>query len=172
MMRLPHRGGGKMFSAAMRSTIGILGAALVPLFFVGLSYGADLDQQTLKQAQQLFGHLPKVMESEQNPVTPEKVRLGKILFYEMRISIDGTVSCAKCHPISLYGADGLRKAVGNHCEVNPRNAPTVFNAAAQISEHWIGNRTSVEDQAKQSVTGHPAFGMAKYEDVEKRLKEY
>jgi len=141
-------------------------------FFPGLSCGADLDGALLRQAQQLFSPLPKVMASDQNPVTPEKVKLGKILFYESRISIDGTVSCAKCHPISLYAADGLRTAIGNRCKANPRNSPTVFNAASQISEHWIGNRTSVEDQAKQSVIGPPAFGMVKYEDVEKRLKQY
>ncbi len=139
---------------------------------MGVSFGEDMDAALEKQAQQLFGPLPKVMESDQNPVTPEKVKLGKVLFYEMRISIDGTVSCAKCHPISLYAADGLATSVGNHCKANPRNAPTLFNAAMQISEHWIGNRTSVEDQAKQSVIGPPAFGMVKYEDVEKRLKEY
>ncbi len=161
-----------MFSGAMRIAGPTLTLSFLIFLFTGPLFGADVDQATLKQAQQLFSPLPKVMESGQNTVTPEKVGLGKMLFYEMRISIDGTVSCAKCHPISLYGADGLRKAIGNHCEVNPRNAPTVFNAAAQISEHWIGNRTSVEDQAKQSLIGHPAFGMAKYEDVEKRLKEY
>jgi cytochrome c peroxidase len=66
----------------------------------------------------------------------------------------------------------LTTAIGNRCKANPRNAPTVFNAASQISQHWIGNRTSVEDQAKQSVIGPPAFGMVKYEDVEKRLKQY
>ncbi len=136
--------------------------------FTAQSAGDDL----LKQAGERFGILPKVMESADNPVTPEKVRLGKMLFYESRISIDGTVSCAKCHPISLYAADGLRTSVGNNCKANPRNAPTVFNAAAQISAHWIGNRTGVEDQAKQSVIGPPAFGMVKYEDVEKRLKQY
>jgi len=137
-----------------------------------LSFAETTDQQLAGRARQLFTPLPKVMESDQNPVTPEKVKLGKILFYESRISIDGTVSCAKCHPISLYAADGLRTSVGNNCKANPRNAPTVFNAASQISAHWIGNRTSVEDQAKQSVIGPPAFGMPKYEDVEKKLKEY
>jgi cytochrome c peroxidase len=111
------------------------------------------------------------MTSERNPVTPEKVRLGKLLFYETRISVDGTVSCSRCHPISLYAADGLRKSIGNRSRINPRNAPTVFNAAAQTSEHWIGNRTDVEDQAKQSVIGPPSFGMASYEEVEKKLKE-
>jgi cytochrome c peroxidase len=73
--------------------------------------------------------------------------------------------------VSLYAADGLRKAIGNRCRINPRNAPTVFNAAAQISEHWIGNRIDVEDQAKQSVIGPPSFGMPSYADVEEKLKE-
>jgi cytochrome c peroxidase len=71
----------------------------------------------------------------------------------------------------LYGADGLKKSIGNNYKVNPRNAPTVFNAAAQISAHWIGNRTGVEDQAKQSVIGPPSFGLPSYEAFEKKLKE-
>ena len=156
----------------LRKAVSLFPVAMVVIFFASLSSGADTDWETMKQAQQLFKPLPKLMDSEQNPVTPEKVRLGKMLFYESRISIDGTVNCAKCHPMSFYAADGLRKAIGNHCKENPRNAPTLFNAADQISQHWIGNRTSVEDQAKQSVIGPPAFGMVKYEDVEKRLKEY
>jgi cytochrome c peroxidase len=130
------------------------------------------DDETLTQARRIFSPLPQVMASEKNPVTPEKVALGKMLFYESRISIDGTVSCAKCHPMSLHAVDGLRKAVGNNCRINPRNAPTVFNAAAQISAHWIGNRTDVEDQARQAVTAPPAFGMPSRESAEKRLKEF
>ena len=156
----------------LRKSVSLFPLAMVVIFFASLAFGEETDRETMKQAQQLFKPLPKLMESEQNPVTSEKVRLGKMLFYESRISIDGTVNCAKCHPMSLYAADGLRKAIGNHCKENPRNAPTLFNAADQISQHWIGNRTSVEDQAKQSVIGPPAFGMVKYEDVEKRLKEY
>jgi cytochrome c peroxidase len=111
------------------------------------------------------------MSSDKNPITPEKVKLGKILFYETRISVDGTVSCARCHPMSLYAADGLKKSIGNHGKLNPRNAPTVLNAAGQISAHWIGNRADVEEQARQSVTGPPSFGMPSNEAVEKKLKE-
>ena len=144
---------------------------LSTLFLSGISFGSDEDANLLKQAKQFFGPLPQVIGSEKNPVTPEKVKLGKILFYETRISVDGTVSCSRCHPISLFAADGLRKPIGNNCKVNPRNAPTLFNAAGQISEHWIGNRIDVEDQAKQSVIGPPSFGMPSYEAVEKRLKE-
>ncbi len=128
------------------------------------------DQDLINRANQIFGPLPPAMPSDQNPITPAKVKLGKVLFYEQRISIDRTVSCVKCHPINLYAADGLKKAKGNNCKENPRNAPTIFNAATQISEHWIGNRSSVEDQAKQAVTGPPAFGMPSYESVEAILR--
>jgi cytochrome c peroxidase len=141
------------------------------LSFAGISLASNGDEDLLKQANKIFGPLPQVIVSEKNPITPEKVKLGQMLFYETRISVDGTVSCARCHPIGLYAADGLRKSIGNNCKVNPRNAPTLFNAAGQISEHWIGNRADVEDQAKQSVIGPPSFGMPSYEAVENRIKE-
>ncbi len=139
--------------------------------FATLPFADNGDEALLKQAKSIFGSLPQVMTSEKNAVTPEKVKLGKMLFYETRISVDGTVSCARCHPIALYAADGLKKSIGNNCKQNPRNAPTILNAANQISEHWIGNRTDVEDQAKQSVIGPPSFGMTSYGAVEDRLKE-
>jgi cytochrome c peroxidase len=141
------------------------------LSFGTLLFADNGDEDLLKQAKNIFGPLPQAMVSERNPITPEKVKLGKVLFYETRISVDGTVSCVRCHPIGLYAADGLKKSIGDNCKVNPRNAPTVFNAAGQISAHWIGNRKDVEDQAKQAVIGPPSFGMPSYEAVEKRLKE-
>ena len=160
------------FIKSYQKTLYICFVVFALVFVAGLSFSDDMDQGLLKKTQQLFSPLPKVMESAQNPVTPEKIKLGKMLFFESRISIDGTVSCSKCHPFSLYAADGLKTAVGNNCKPNPRNTPTVLNAASQISQHWIGNRASVEDQAKQAVVGPAAFGMVKYEDVENRLKRY
>jgi len=144
--------------------------SLLIVCFAGSSL-ADNGEDLLKQAKNIFGPLPQVMSSDKNPITSEKVKLGKILLYETRIFVDGTVSCVRCHPIGLYAADGLKKSIGNNCKVNPRNAPTLFNAAGQISAHWIGNRADVEDQAKQSVIGPPSFGMPSYEAVEKKLKE-
>jgi cytochrome c peroxidase len=133
-------------------------------------FAASPDEELMSRAKSVFGPLPASMISPDNSITPEKVRLGNVLFWEPRISVDGTVSCAKCHPLGLYAVDGLRKSVGNHCKENPRNDPTIFNAASQISEHWIGNRTSVEDQAKQALVGPPSYGMPNYESVEKILK--
>ena len=143
---------------------------VLSLMCAAVLQAADADVELMNKAKAIFGPLPASMPSPENPITPEKVKLGNVLFWEPRISIDGTVSCAKCHPVGLYAADGLRKAIGNNCKVNPRNAPTIFNAASQISEHWIGNRTSVEDQAKQALIGPPAFGMPDYGSVEKVLK--
>jgi cytochrome c peroxidase len=128
------------------------------------------ENAVLTQAKNLLGPLPGVIESKDNPVTPEKVELGRMLFYDTRISVDGTVSCFKCHWINLYATDGLKKSIGNNYKPNPRNAPTVFNAAGQISEHWIGNRTSVEDQAKQALIGPPSYGLASYEEAVKKIK--
>ena len=160
-----------MVKVRMKNRYGVgVAVAIFILSGARLSSGNNGEEVLSKQARQIFGPLPQVMLSEKNPVTPEKVKLGKTLFYETRISVDGTVSCAKCHPVALYAADGLRKSIGNNCKVNPRNAPTLFNAAGQISAHWIGNRTDVEDQAKQSVIGPPSFGMPSYEAVGSKLK--
>ena len=140
------------------------------VLYVGLVNAASSDEELMSKAKTIFGPLPSSMPSAENPITPAKVKLGHILFWEPRISSDGTVSCVKCHPISLYAADGLRKALGNHCKENPRNAPCIFNAASEIAAHWIGNRINVEDQAKQALIGPPAYGMPSYESVEKILK--
>ncbi len=147
----------------------ILSVVGFSLFCTAALSKADADE-LMNRAQTIFGTLPATMSSPDNPITPEKVRLGRALFWESRISVDKTVSCAKCHPMGLFAADGLKKALGNNCKENPRNAPCIFNAASQISEHWIGNRTSVEDQAKQALIGPPSFGMPNYESVEKVLK--
>ena len=148
----------------------IFTAWCIAVFSAAALFAASADVELMDKAKEAFGPLPASMPAPDNPITPGKVKLGRTLFYESRISIDKTVSCAKCHPMGLYAADGLKKAVGNNCKVIPRNSPTLFNAAAQISQHWIGNRTSVEDQARQSVTGPPAFGMPSNESVEKILK--
>ncbi len=133
--------------------------------------GADETETLLTRAKQLLGPLPSAIPSQHNPITPEKVALGKMLFYETRISVDGTVSCARCHPMGLYASDGLRKSIGNNSKLNPRNAPTILNAAGQISAHWTGNRLDVEDQAKQAIIGPPSYGMPSYEAAERKLKE-
>jgi cytochrome c peroxidase len=128
------------------------------------------DSALLTQARALFKPLPKEMPSPDNPMTPEKVALGRLLFFETRVSVDGTVGCVRCHQPFLHGTDALPKAIGAEGRVNPRNSPTVMNAALQPVEHWRGDRTSVEDQAMQALVGPPSFGNPNYESAMTKLK--
>jgi cytochrome c peroxidase len=115
------------------------------------------DARLLKQAQGLFLPLPKDMAPPEFPTTPERVRLGRKLFFDPRISADGTVSCARCHQPSLFATDGLPKSAGVHDKPLPRNAPTVLNAALNVRQHWDGRFANVEEQAKGALLG-PGFG--------------
>ena len=128
------------------------------------------DESIRGQAQQLFKPLPAAMTSADNPITPEKVALGRLLFFETRVSIDGTVSCSRCHQPFLYATDALARPIGAEHRVNPRNAPTVLDAALQISSHWRGDRKDVEDQATKALTGAASFGNPNFEVAMARLK--
>jgi cytochrome c peroxidase len=131
--------------------------------------GAD-DSELLAKAQQTFQSLPKDMATPEFSITPERVELGRALFFDPRASVDGTTSCARCHVPSLYGTDGLSKPHGAHDKINPRNAPTVLNAALQFTAHWRGDRKNVEDQATQALIGPPSFGNPDYASAMKRVK--
>ncbi|MBV8231422.1 MAG: c-type cytochrome [Planctomycetaceae bacterium] len=127
------------------------------------------DADLLKEARGLFQPLPKDMATAEFPVTPERVRLGRKLFFDPRISADGTVGCARCHQPALYATDGLPKSVGVHDQPLPRNAPTVLNAGLYFKEHWDGRFANVEEQAKQGLLG-PGFGNPDFPTAMARVK--
>lgn len=108
---------------------------------------AEVDR-LLRQARTVFGSLPGQATSTENPVTPEKIALGKVLFHDSRLSRDGSVSCSSCHELSNYGMDGLALARGIRDQIGTRNSPSVFNAALQDSLFWDGRAASVEAQAR------------------------
>lgn len=130
----------------------------------------DPDRDLLRQAQQIFKPLPRDMAAPGFPVTPERVALGRLLFFDPRISLDGTVSCARCHQPALYGTDVLPRSRGVESRINPRNAPTVLNAALQFAAHWRGDRVNVEDQAQKALIGPPSFGQPDYGKAMARLE--
>jgi len=128
------------------------------------------DEALLKQAQAMFKPLPKDMGTAEFPVTPDRVALGRLLFFDPRISLDGTVSCSKCHQPYLYGTDALAKPIGVKDRQNPRNAPTVLNAALQMAAHWRGDRVNVEDQATKALVGPPSFGQPDFPTAIAKIK--
>lgn len=84
---------------------------------------------------------------EDNTMTPVKVELGKMLFFDPRLSSSGVVSCATCHNPSFAFTDRVSRALGHKHQVGPRNTPTVLNAAFLQAQFWDGRAASLEAQA-------------------------
>jgi cytochrome c peroxidase len=82
-----------------------------------------------------------------NPQTPDKIALGEKLFFDGRLSADGTVACATCHDPARAFTDGRPVSVGIHGRAGQRNAPTVLNALYNKAQFWDGRAKTLEDQA-------------------------
>ena len=106
-----------------------------------------------------------------NPMSAAKVELGKQLFFDPRLSLDGTVSCFSCHDVIKGGGnDGRATAVGVAGKTGNRNAPTVWNAAYLNTQFWDGRAASLEEQAKAPMTNPVEMAMPDHGAVIQRLK--
>ena len=90
-----------------------------------------------------------------NPITPEKVALGKQLFFDPRWSRGKNVSCASCHDPEHAWADPRRFSLRTDGKPTPRHSPTVINRAFSTAQQWTGARASLEDQAIKSSDSDP-----------------
>lgn len=109
--------------------------------------------------------LPPVPIPANNPQTPANIELGDKLFHDKRFSVDGTVSCAKCHEDKLAFTDGLTVSVGHSGLTGTRNAPTVLNSAFNQSQFWDGREPDLEGQSKQPLINPVEHGLANYEPI-------
>jgi cytochrome c peroxidase len=105
-----------------------------------------------------------------NPLTPAKVELGKQLYFDPRLSKDGTVSCNSCHNVMAGGDDNRPNSVGIKGQHGGRSAPTVWNAAFMSVQFWDGRAKSLEDQAKGPLTNPIEMGMENHDAVIARIK--
>ncbi len=96
----------------------------------------------------MFRPLPTTMDSEKNPSTEPKVNLGRMLYYDTRLSKNQDVSCNTCHELDKYGVDHAAVSTGFKGQKGNRNSPTVYNAAAHLAQFWDGRAADVEEQAK------------------------
>jgi cytochrome c peroxidase len=108
--------------------------------------------------------------SADNPSTPDKVELGKMLYFDPRLSSTGTVSCFSCHNVMEGGDDHRPTSVGVHGHVGGRNAPTVWNAAFLSSQFWDGRAATLEDQAKGPPANAIEMGMPNLDAVIGRVR--
>jgi cytochrome c peroxidase len=104
-----------------------------------------------------------------NPTTPAKVELGKMLYHDPRLSSTGTVSCSSCHNTMLGGEDNRPNSMGVNGQTGGRSAPTVWNAAFNKVQFWDGRAESLEAQAAGPVTNPIEMGMKSWDEVVVRL---
>ncbi len=137
---------------------------------VSLAMGATLAQDARKA-----GLLPipksdeeirKLVDNPKNPITDAKVELGKMLYFEPRISKSGLISCNTCHNLGTGGVDGVAAAIGHKWTANPHhlNSPTVYNAVFFDVQFWDGRDPDLEKQAQGPILAPPEMAASK-EDV-------
>jgi len=126
---------------------------------------------TAAQAQSPGQPLPdKAPEPADNPTTAAKVELGKMLYFDPRLSSTGTVSCFSCHNVMEGGDDHMTTSAGVHGLKGGRNAPTVWNAAFHSVQFWDGRAPSLEEQAKGPPVNPIEMGMRDLDAVIDRIR--
>lgn len=122
------------------------------MIFAGAVIYAQETEAREQVVQGVFATLPDVAPvPEDNPMTEEKVELGKMLYFDPRLSASGVISCHTCHNLSLGGTDRLPSSLGHEFLTGGRNAPTVLNAAFFNLQFWDGRATGLEEQAQGPI---------------------
>jgi cytochrome c peroxidase len=143
--------------------------AIGSMFALGcFASGAAWSQSTLmKQAQGLFKPIPKSAPSlPDNASTPAKVALGKMLYFEPRLSESHAISCNSCHMIGMGGVDLQETSLGHRWQHGGRNAPTVYNAVLDVAQFWDGRAKDLEQQAGGPLVNPVEMGTTETHVVE------
>jgi len=103
-----------------------------------------------------------------NPLTPQKIALGRKLFFDKRLSLDGTLSCGTCHDPKLAFSDGRKVARGIDGQEGTRSAPAIVNRGYGKTFFWDGRSKTLEQQALEPILNPKELGMTEAE-VERRI---
>jgi cytochrome c peroxidase len=137
------------------------------LFFTGL-----LLLLAIPATAEMFVPLPaKPPIPKDNPMTPAKVELGKKLYFDPRLSLDGTVSCNSCHNVMGSGTDNRPTSAGVKGSLGGRNSPTVWNSAFMTVQFWDGREPSLEAQSKGPLVNSVEMSMADHNMVMGRIRK-
>jgi len=125
-----------------------LGVVLATAAFAVEPVPADLRETALEMFKPLPSTIPSVKD---NKITPEKIALGKALWFDPRMSASGVFSCNSCHNLATGGDDNLETSIGHGWQRGPRNSPTALNAVFNIAQFWDGRAEDLKAQAKGPV---------------------
>jgi len=94
-----------------------------------------------------------------NRPTPQRIELGKLLYFDKRLSKSEKISCASCHNPELGWSDAEPKAIGHEGKIGPRNSPTIINTAYQTHQFWDGRVETLEEQALGPIEANVEMNM-------------
>lgn len=129
-----------------RAALAVFGTALL---LCGTAYA----QQDLRaKAKQNFEPVPSMVPAvKDNAVTREKIDLGRMLFFDPRLSRSQFISCNTCHNLGMGGDDNVPTSIGHGWQKGPRNAPTVLNSVFNVAQFWDGRAEDLKAQAKGPI---------------------
>jgi len=131
---------------------------LLALILLAAGGGETPKRQEARDLPAFLGPLRPVPVPDDNPMSDAKVELGRMLYYDPRLSGNGTISCASCHNPALGWSDGLAKGIGMNGQKLGRSSPTVLNAAYYETQFWDGRAPSLEEQAKGPIQAASEMG--------------
>jgi cytochrome c peroxidase len=147
----------------MKASRIMAGTIALPAFLF-LSYAADIAPKPP------LG-LPPITWPKENPYSPAKVELGRVLYFDRRLSIDATVSCGDCHNPKFGFTDGAAVSTGIKTQRGGRSAPTVINRVYSLAQFWDGRAQTLEEQAKGPIANPIEMGMT-HDLVVERLRGF
>jgi len=126
-----------------------IGGTFICLLLCIMATGLSASEDVMERAQKMFKPIPDTLPTlKDNPITPSKLELGTMLYFEPRLSASGLISCNTCHNIGTGGVDLQETSVGHGWQRGGRNAPTVLNAIFNLAQFWDGRAQDLREQAK------------------------
>jgi cytochrome c peroxidase len=125
------------------------------LMMTGSAAADELMQKAQTQFKPIPAEPPTLKEA---PLTPDKIELGKMLYFDPRLSMSWLISCNTCHNLGLGGVDLLQTSIGHGWQKGPRNAPTVLNAVYNFVQFWDGRAADLQAQAKGPIQASVEMG--------------
>jgi cytochrome c peroxidase len=132
-----------------------------------LGGSASAQSDLMQTAKNLFQPIPAAPPAVRGiESTPERVELGKMLYFEPRLSESHSISCNSCHLVGLGGVDLQETSIGHRWQRGPRNAPTVLNAVFNTAQFWDGRAADLEEQAGGPLVNPIEMGTSETHVVE------
>ncbi len=149
----------------------ILWMVITTLLLATSSVFAGDAELLIRRANRFFEPLPDAMPGSEND-SAQRIALGKKLYFEKRLSINDSQSCATCHRLEdgFAGVDNLTTSPGARGEQGTRNSPTVLNAGWQDSQFWDGRAEDLVEQAKGPILNPIEMGMPDENTVEEKIR--